>query len=90
MLTQEYEIGMLFKRRPREWIPLPEIMRHAAQYNARIHELRTRKDDPMNIENNKTKINGQWHSWYRYMPEPDLFGAETYNQHNRVSSNIDF
>lgn len=79
MITQEQEIETLFKRRPGEWIALPEIMRHAAQYNARLFELRQKG---MTIENRKEKVNGQWHSWYRYMPQPDLFGFETYNVNN--------
>ena len=82
MITQEREIELLFKHRPGEWISLPEIMRHAAQYNARIHELR---QSGMCIQNKKEKVNGEWHSWYRYMPLPDLFGAETYNRNNKVN-----
>lgn len=79
MKNQEYEIEMMFKRRPGEWIILPDLMKIAAQYNARIYTLRTRKKDPMNIENRTQKINGVTHSAYRYMPKNELFGAEVYN-----------
>lgn len=44
------------------WVPLPQIMRHAAQYNARLHALRKLGHA---IEN-KTEIrDGVRHSWYR-------------------------
>jgi hypothetical protein len=44
------------------FVPLPEILKHAAQYSARIHELRRMG---FKIEN-KTEIrDGVRHSWFR-------------------------
>jgi hypothetical protein len=45
-----------------EWVPLPEIMAHAAQYNARIFSLRRAGH---NIENRTQEVDGQCRSWYR-------------------------
>ena len=44
------------------WVPLPEITNCAAQYNARIFELRRLG---FRIENRTRKVNGQRHSWFR-------------------------
>ena len=44
------------------WVPLPEIMACAAQYNARIFELRSRG---IVIENRTKKAAGVRNSWFR-------------------------
>lgn len=44
------------------WVPLPEIMACAAQYNARILELRRLGFD---IENRTEIVDGVRHSWFR-------------------------
>jgi hypothetical protein len=44
------------------WVPLPEIMACAAQYNTRIFELRR---SGYHIENRTETIDGQRHSWFR-------------------------
>ena len=64
MNNQRQRIKQLFIDRTGEWIPVPEIFRLAAQYNARIYELRA---EGMDIEN-KTEIreNGVKYSWYCY------------------------
>jgi hypothetical protein len=49
------------------WVPLPEIMACAAQYNARIHELR-RRGFP--IESRVERIDGVTHSWFRLVSNP--------------------
>jgi len=50
------------------WVPLPEIMACAAQYNARILELRRAG---FNIPKPRVEIvNGQKHTWYRLLPAP--------------------
>jgi hypothetical protein len=51
------------------WVSLPEIMECAAQYNARIWELRNRLG--LEIEN-KTECDdsGVVHSWYRLVKSP--------------------
>jgi len=50
-----------------EWVPLPQIMEHAAQYNARIHELRHLG---FTIENRTEAIDGVRHSWFRLVKSP--------------------
>ena len=50
------------------WISLPKIMECAAQYNARIHELRR---GGFQIENTTKKVNGVRHSWFRLVRGPD-------------------
>lgn len=48
------------------WIPLPEIMACAAQYNSRIHELRK---VGFRVENKlETADDGTKHSFYRLLP----------------------
>jgi hypothetical protein len=50
------------------WVPLPEIMACAAQYNARLHELRKAG---FNIPKPRIEtINGQKHTWYRLLASP--------------------
>src|SRR6266404_6239491 len=50
------------------WVPLPEIMSYAAQYNARILELRRAG---FNIPKPRVEVvNGQKHTWYRLLPAP--------------------
>lgn len=49
------------------WVPLPEITQHAAQYNARIYELR-RLGFP--IENHRERVNGELHTAFRLVPGP--------------------
>ena len=50
------------------WVPLPEIMACAAQYNARILELRRAG---FNIPKPRVEtINGQKHTWYRLLSSP--------------------
>lgn len=65
MKNQRELIKQLFKAQPKIWIPLPEIMRYAAQYNARIKELR---DSGMYIQNKTKTVNGEKHSWFLYSP----------------------
>jgi hypothetical protein len=53
-----------------KWIPLPEIAACAAQYNARIFELRRLG---FAIENRTKEIDGVRHSWFRLgavLPSP--------------------
>jgi hypothetical protein len=47
------------------WVPLPEIQACAAQYSARIFELRKRE---FRIENRTELIGDARHSWFRLMP----------------------
>lgn len=49
------------------WVPLPEIMACAAQYNARVLELRRLG---FAIENKTECVNGARHSWFRLVSSP--------------------
>jgi hypothetical protein len=74
MIYQLREMRELFKNRPNEWIPLPELMKIGAQYNARIHELR---GEGLHIENKIQVIDDVKHSWYRYCPERSFVEEST-------------
>lgn len=61
--TQADRILALLKAHEGQWVPLPRLMQIAAQYNARIYELRAQGHD---IENRiRTDETGIVHSWYR-------------------------
>jgi hypothetical protein len=49
------------------WVPLPEIAACAAQYNARIFELRRLG---FRIESQVKKVDGARHSWFRLARNP--------------------
>jgi hypothetical protein len=51
-----------------DWVPLPTIADCAAQYNARIHELRRLG---FLIENRTKRIDGAKHSWFRLVRGPE-------------------
>jgi len=62
---QKDRLRKFFKERPNTWIPLPEILKLLiAQYNARIFDLR---GEGMKIENKTEIVDGQRHSYYRYV-----------------------
>lgn len=63
--TQRGEILALLVNARGEWVGLPEIMKCAAQYNARVLELRRLG---FNIENRTETVNGERHSWFRLLP----------------------
>ncbi len=66
--TQRAQILRLLIEARGAWVPLPEIMKCAAQYNARLHELRRAG---FNIPKPRVEtINGQKHTWYRLLPSP--------------------
>lgn len=50
-----------------DWVPLPTIADCAAQYNARIFELRCLG---FRIANRTQLVNGTKHSWFRLEPRP--------------------
>jgi hypothetical protein len=56
-------LGLLVEARG-GWVPLPEIIKCAAQYNARIFELRRLG---FKIENRTEEIDGARHSWFRLL-----------------------
>jgi|SRR5579863_3057480 len=72
------------------WIPLPEIMACAAQYNARIFELRRLG---FKIENRTEEIDGARHSWFRLvnssLPSDPLVAA-TLSTRRAASSSGDW
>ena len=49
------------------WVPLPEITACAAQYGARVLELRRLG---FRIENRTKKVDGTRHSWFRLISGP--------------------
>ena len=64
--TQAGRLKSMFAARPKEWIPLPEILKMGiAQYNARIFDLRKAR---MIIINKTKTIDGEVHSWFMYEP----------------------
>ena len=60
--SQRDRILRLLQEREGEWIPLYEITPLAAQYSARVHELRKLG---YRIENKTQHHNGQVWSWFR-------------------------
>jgi len=65
-MSQRERLMCLFRNRPYEEIPLPEILRLGiAQYNARIKELREEGKD---IQNWTEWVDGEKHSWFVYRP----------------------
>jgi hypothetical protein len=64
--TQRSAILRLLTDARGSWVPLPEILKCAAQYSARIHELRRElASRGLEIQNRTQRINGQRHSWFR-------------------------
>jgi len=77
-MTQKERLTSLFVTRPHEWVSLPEIMEIAAQYNARISELRGPKDANGNwtLMDIRNKLSDNIvagvkmkNSWYMYIPK---------------------
>jgi hypothetical protein len=65
---QAEKILVLLRAAHGAWVPLPEIMACAAQYNARVFDLRGRG---LNIENRtETMGDGSRHSWFRLVDSP--------------------
>lgn len=60
-------LGVLIQARG-QWVELPEIMECAAQYNARLFELRRLG---FRIENRIRDVGGVRHSWFRLIPAPE-------------------
>jgi hypothetical protein len=65
--TQRERIFNLLICAQGDWVPLLEIAACAAQYNARIFELRRLG---FRIENRTKEINGVRHSWFRFVSSP--------------------
>jgi hypothetical protein len=63
--TQRGEILALLIKAHGDWVPSPEVMACAAQYNARVFELRRLG---FAIENRTEALNGERHSWFRLLP----------------------
>jgi hypothetical protein len=49
------------------WVPMPELMKLAAQYSARVKELR---DAGFAIENRTETVDGVRHGWFRLPVAP--------------------
>ena len=65
--TQRSAILRLLLDAKGAWVPLPDIMECAAQYNARIFELRKQG---FNIENRTQMVGDVRHSWFRLIASP--------------------
>ena len=66
MRDQRKTMRELFESKPNVKIPLYELMKIAAQYNARIHELRA---EGMHIRNHIQIVRGERRTWYEYVKE---------------------
>jgi hypothetical protein len=71
--TQRARILRLLIDARGDWVPLPEIMACAAQYNARILELRRLG---FNVENRTERTDGARHSWFRLIALPPAFPSK--------------
>jgi hypothetical protein len=65
--TQRERIYNLLVCAQGEWVPLLEIAAIAAQYNARVFELRRLG---FLIENRTKEVDGVRHSWFRLVSAP--------------------
>jgi hypothetical protein len=65
--TQRGQILALLIAARGDWVSLPKITECAAQYNARIFELRRLG---FRIINRTRQVNGQRHSWFRLVSLP--------------------
>jgi hypothetical protein len=65
-LQRDKILALLIRARG-AWVPLPELVKVAAQYNARLHELRRLSFD---IENRTWYVDGQKHSAFRLVSGP--------------------
>lgn len=61
-------LGLLIAARG-DWVPLPKITDCAAQYNARIFELRRLG---FCVKNRTREVDGSRHSWFRLEPRAQL------------------
>ena len=72
--TQRSKILQLLTAARGAWVPLPQIVECAAQYNARIFELRRMG---FRIPAPRSKIvDGQKHTWYRIDLSTDTAAAD--------------
>jgi hypothetical protein len=65
--TQRAQILRILVDAKGDWVPLPKIMACAAQYNARVLELRRLG---FAIENRTEHVDGERHSWFRLVKSP--------------------
>jgi hypothetical protein len=66
-MNQVDEMKFLFESRPCEWIPVYECAKIGLQYNRIIDDMK--KKYGMVIECRVRRIDGQTHSWKRYLPD---------------------
>jgi hypothetical protein len=85
--TQRARILRLLIDARGDWVPLPEIMACAAQYNARIFELRKLG---FTVENKSEVVDGVRRSWFRLVasltplaPTPKAQPAPAWNDRPR-------
>src|SRR5262249_50012617 len=71
--TQQGNILQLLKEANGGWVPLPKILACAAQYNARLFDLRRQG---FKIENRTEIVKGVRHSWFRLVGSQQHKSAE--------------
>ena len=64
--THRAEILAILVKARGAWVPLPEIMRCAAQYNSRLFEIRKMG---FRVENKTEQRDGEKHSWFRLVSD---------------------
>jgi hypothetical protein len=75
--TQRGQILSVLVAARGDWVPLPKIIERAAQYNARILELRRLG---FRITNRTCEVDGERHSWFRLeSPPADAIPHESEN-----------
>ena len=79
--TQRERIFNLLICAQGDWVPLLEIAACAAQYNARIFELRR---FGFRIENRTKEIDGARHSWFRLVSSPAQASSPAHAAAERV------
>lgn len=69
---QRGEILSLLRQYRGEWVETYRLVQIAAQYSARIFEIRR---SGYVVENKTARVNGQVHGWFRLVREPGEHGT---------------
>src|ERR1700674_5034183 len=85
--TQRGEILELLIAARGDWVPLPRITDCAAQYNARIFELRRLG---FRIANRTKLVNGTKHSWFRLEPQTAPCASPEARKSEQAATNASF
>jgi hypothetical protein len=85
--TQRGRILALLIATRGDWVPLPTIADCAAQYNARIFELRRLG---FRIANRTRIVNGTKHSWFRLEPQTATAASRDERKSVRSETSVSF